>query len=98
MRLVAFGSSRFARNDSLTGGNADLFMNAVNWLLKRQQLLGIAATAPQEFNLNLDAFQRRGIFITMVVGIPAASPHVAFHLFYRNHDFYPGRGPQKDPC
>ena len=83
MRLVAFGSSRFARNDSLTGGNADLFMNAVNWLLKRQQLLGIAAKAPQEFNLNLDAFQRRGIFITMVVGIPAAVAAIGFVVWVR---------------
>lgn len=83
MRLVVFGSSRFARNDSLTGGNADLFMNAVNWLLKRQQLLGIAAKAPQEFSLNLDAFQRRGIFITMVVGIPAAVAAIGFVVWVR---------------
>jgi ABC-type uncharacterized transport system involved in gliding motility auxiliary subunit len=83
MRLVVLGSSRFARNDSLAGGNADLFMNAVNWLLKRQQLLGIAAKTPQEFTLTLDAFQRRGIFLTMVLGIPAAVAVVGFVVWVR---------------
>lgn len=83
MRLVVFGSSRFARNDALAGGNADLFMNALNWLLKRQQLLGIAAKTPQEFNLTLNAFQRRGIFLTMVVGIPAAIAGIGFVVWVR---------------
>ncbi|NUN92981.1 MAG: GldG family protein [Verrucomicrobiae bacterium] len=83
MRLVVFGSSRFIRNDALAGGNADLFMNALNWLLKRQQLLGIAAKTPQEFNLTLNAFQRRGIFLTMVVGIPAAVAGIGFVVWVR---------------
>ncbi|MCC7519588.1 MAG: GldG family protein [Verrucomicrobiae bacterium] len=83
MRLAVFGSSRFVRNDALAGGNADLFMNAVNWLLKRQQLLGIAPKTPQEFSLVLDAFQRRGIFLTMVVGIPAAVAVIGFVVWIR---------------
>ncbi len=69
-RMVVFGSSEFIRNGQLRGGNVDLFMNALNWLLQRQQLVGIAPKMPAEFSLLLDVFQRRAIFATEVVIVP----------------------------
>lgn len=78
MRMVIFGSSTFVQNGQLTGGNMDLFMNALNWLIKRQQLLGIAAKMPQEFSLTLGAAELRGVFIMEVFGIPLAVAAIGF--------------------
>jgi ABC-type uncharacterized transport system involved in gliding motility auxiliary subunit len=83
MRIVVFGSSSFVKNQNLRGGNMDLFMNSVNWLIKRQQLLGIAPKTPQEFSLSLDVFQRRGILLTEVVGIPFAIGVVGVAVWLR---------------
>ncbi len=81
MRMVVFGSSGFIRNGGLKGGNVDFFMNALNWLLKRQQLMGIAAKTPQEFSLALDVFQMRGIFLTEVVAIPLVMAVIGFFVW-----------------
>ena len=45
-RLVIVGDSDFVSNGALesgVGGNADLFLNAVNWLLERPSLLALSA-------------------------------------------------------
>ncbi len=81
MRMVVFGSSGFIRNGSLSGGNVDLFLNAMNWLLKRQQLIGIASKTPQEFSLNLDPSQRKGIMITEVFLIPFGVAVLGFFVW-----------------
>lgn len=78
MRMVVFGSSGFIRNSGLSGGNVDLFMNSLNWLLKRQQLIGIAPKTPQEFTLALNAYQMRALFLTEVVAIPLAVAAIGF--------------------
>jgi ABC-type uncharacterized transport system involved in gliding motility auxiliary subunit len=70
MRMVVIGSSRFIRNGGLMGSNMDLFMNCLNWLLRRQELIGIAPKIPQEFTYRLNAFQVRSIFVTEVIVIP----------------------------
>lgn len=72
MRMVVIGSSGFVRNGNLKGGNVDFFMNSLNWLVKRQQLIGIAAKTPEEFALSLDVFQKRGVFFVEVILIPLA--------------------------
>ncbi|MDD2706429.1 MAG: GldG family protein [Verrucomicrobiae bacterium] len=71
MRMVVFGSSSFIDNQYCgASGNMDLFLNSVNWLLKRQQLIGIAPKAPKEFSLVLSPFQLRAIGSTEILLIP----------------------------
>lgn len=70
MRLVVFGSSAFIRNGSLKGGNEDLFMGALNWLVKRQQLMGIAAKKPDEFGISLSPSQADALYLLVIVGFP----------------------------
>ncbi len=70
MRFVVFGCSNFIRNGYLSGGNLDLFMNALNWLLKREQAIGIAPKTPKEFSISLNVFQKRSIVMTEIVLIP----------------------------
>ncbi len=69
-RLVVVGDSDFAANGGLMGANADLFLNSVNWLLGRTELLALAPKTFEELRLVMDARQLRCLFWTVVVGLP----------------------------
>lgn len=74
-RLVVLGDSYFVSNGALSsgvGGNVDLFMSALNWLVEREALMGIAPKAPGMLQLEMNQTQKRVAFL-VIVGIPAAS-------------------------
>jgi len=62
-RLVVFGDSAFASNGGLMGANADLFLNAANWLLERGDLLAISPRAIEDLRFVLTARQLRCLFV-----------------------------------
>ena len=66
-RLVVVGDSDFASNGGLMGANADLFLNSVNWLLDRGELLSMAPRALEETRLVMDARHLRNLFWTVGV-------------------------------
>jgi hypothetical protein len=47
-RLVVVGDSDFASNGGLMGANADFFLNSVNWLLDRDELLALSPKTFEE--------------------------------------------------
>ena len=69
-RLVIVGDSDFVSNGGLMGANADLFLNAVNWLLAREELLALAPRSFEELRLVMDARQLRAFFWIVVVALP----------------------------
>jgi ABC-type transport system involved in cytochrome c biogenesis permease component len=71
-RLVVIGDATFASNGGLMGANADLFLNAVNWLLDREDLLALAPKTFEELRLVMDAAQLRRLFALAVLGLPGA--------------------------
>ena len=71
-RLVVFGDSDFASNGALTGGNPDLFLSAMNWLLEREELMAIDAKPVEMYRLVLSERQMWAIFWLAVAGLPAA--------------------------
>ncbi len=71
-RMIVAGSSGFADNSSLTGGNLDFFMSALNWLLKRDQMLAVGPKTPQEFRLDMTLQQLRAVYALVIVGLPLA--------------------------
>lgn len=72
-RLVVFGDSDFLCNDKMVGGNEDLFMSAVNWLLEREELIAIASKPIEEVKLSFSRKQLRSLAWINVAGIPAAA-------------------------
>ncbi len=70
VRMVVVGDSDFAANGGLVGGNADFFMSALNWLLEREQLMGIAAKPFEEARLLMSAAQLRALSWGLVAGLP----------------------------
>jgi ABC-type uncharacterized transport system involved in gliding motility auxiliary subunit len=72
-RLAIFGESVFVSNEALqhgVGGNADLFMNAVNWLLERESLIAVSPRDPDILSLALSRSQLRMAYFIIVLGIP----------------------------
>jgi len=69
-RLVVVGTSRFVDNSSLGGGNLDFFMNAVNWLLQREQLMAVSPKVPDEFRLDMSPSQQHAVYMLVVGGLP----------------------------
>lgn len=70
-RLVVIGNSAFVLNAYIANaGNPNLALNAVNWLIKREQALGIAPRTPEQVNLFLDATQMRNVVLISLVGLP----------------------------
>ena len=61
-RLVVLGDSDFASNRQLDNvGNPTLLANSFNWLVERQNLLGIGPKKPEQVRLNLTSGQLSAI-------------------------------------
>jgi ABC-type uncharacterized transport system involved in gliding motility auxiliary subunit len=70
-RMVVMGDSDFASNGAMVGGNADLFMSALNWLLDRDATMSIAPKPIEEVKLGLSLRQFRTLGWITLGGIPA---------------------------
>ena len=69
-RMVVFGDSDFVSNGALAGGDQDLFMSALNWLLDREVLMAIAPKPIEEIKLSLTRKQLNKLFWINIAGIP----------------------------
>jgi ABC-type uncharacterized transport system involved in gliding motility auxiliary subunit len=69
-RLVVIGDTDFLSNGALSGGNTDLFLNSLNWLLEREQLMAIAPKPLEDLRLVISQEQVRRVFWTVVVILP----------------------------
>ena len=71
-RVVVVGDSDFVGNDMIGfQGNADLFMNMVNWAAQQENLIAIRPKDPQDRRITLTEGQRAGIFWLSIVIIPS---------------------------
>jgi ABC-type uncharacterized transport system involved in gliding motility auxiliary subunit len=71
-RVVVVGTSRFVDNSDLAGGNLDFFMNSLNWLLQREQLVAVSPKTPEEFRLDMSPHQQMAVYILVMGGMPLA--------------------------
>jgi hypothetical protein len=71
-RMVVVGTSRFVDNSDLAGGNLDFFMNALNWLLQREQLVAVGPKTPEEFRLAMSPNQQMAVYVLVMGGMPLA--------------------------
>jgi len=75
MRLVVIGDADFITNREISqGGNRDLFLNGVNWLLNREFLVLVGTKTIVEMKrLELDKFQLSMITLLVMGVVPALS-------------------------
>ncbi|MFT5240970.1 MAG: hypothetical protein ACI9X0_001947 [Kiritimatiellia bacterium] len=85
-RLVVIGDTDFASNIALQsagGGNADLFMNSINWLLQRDTLMAIAPKRLLNVRLQMDQKQIKVAYLVIAVLIPLLVAFVGLLIWVR---------------
>ncbi len=83
-RLVVFGNSAFVANAQLANaGNVNLGLNAINWLAKQEQAMGIAPRSPEQVQLFLSAKQMRTIFLISLIGLPGLAIALGVAVWWR---------------
>jgi ABC-type uncharacterized transport system involved in gliding motility auxiliary subunit len=83
-RLVVFGNSAFLTNAQIANaGNVNLGQNAINWLARQEQALGIAPRSPEQVQLFLSAAQMRNVFLISLVGLPVLAIVLGVAVWWR---------------
>ena len=78
-------NSTFIHDDALTQGQQGLdFVSAsINWLLSREQLIGIAPKIPQTLTFTLDEHALRSLRWIILVLIPLVPALLGFGVWWR---------------
>jgi ABC-type uncharacterized transport system involved in gliding motility auxiliary subunit len=83
-RLVVIGDSDFVSNEAiLQFGNMDLILNAVNWLVKREELVGPRPERRKYAYQSLTPAHARLLFVLTVVIMPGLGFFLAVLMFVR---------------
>jgi ABC-type uncharacterized transport system involved in gliding motility auxiliary subunit len=83
-RLVAVGNSLFLANNQLeNAGNLNLGLNAVNWLVRREEALGIAPRQPEQVQLVLSQQQMTAVWVLSIVVLPLAAIALGVTVWWR---------------
>ncbi|MEI8340925.1 MAG: GldG family protein [Verrucomicrobiota bacterium] len=69
-RMIVVANAEFFNNDQLTQPNVDFTMSSLNWLLSREELIGISPKSTELFSLNLTEAQLSRIFWIVLGLIP----------------------------
>jgi ABC-type uncharacterized transport system involved in gliding motility auxiliary subunit len=70
-RVVAVGTSQFARNVALgRGGNRDLTLNMLSWLTSDEDLISIRPVSAGSTPIELSQANVVGLLLGLVIGIP----------------------------
>jgi ABC-type uncharacterized transport system involved in gliding motility auxiliary subunit len=71
-RLVLVGDADFASNAAArSGGNVNLFVNAINWLSAQENLIAIRPREAGDSRLTITALQARAVWWLSVLVVPA---------------------------
>ena len=82
-RLVVVGNSEFVSDGVVTEPNLDFGLNALNWMLDRGHLTGIAPKTVRAFSLNLTDLETGRIALYTLVLIPAAAALAGIIVWWR---------------
>lgn len=69
-RLIVMGNASFLLTDVITEADMDFVLSGVNWLLSREQLIGIAPKPVRNLALNLTQAQIGSIALWVMLAIP----------------------------
>jgi len=83
LRVVAIGSAAAFANQNLSPLEVDFMVNALQWVLGRQEALGISPKAPMDFAVALDDGQQRNIVLAVFLGIPLLTAAAGVFVWWR---------------
>lgn len=81
-KIIVVGSAQFAANSSLSH-NYDFMLNSLNWLLSRDQMIGIAPKPIEQFSLNLSANQLNTLVIIILLGLPGVIAVIGLMVWFK---------------
>lgn len=82
-RLVVVGNSRCVADGERWDTNATFFLNSVNWLLERKDLIGIPPKPSRSYKLELTPRQFLIVAWGSVVGLPLFVAFVGVVVWWR---------------
>ena len=82
-RLVVVGSSAFLSNDNITEADLDFVLNGLNWLLDREEIMGIAPKPAHNLSLNLTESQLHVMALLVMVAIPGCAGLVGIFVWFK---------------
>jgi ABC-type uncharacterized transport system involved in gliding motility auxiliary subunit len=83
MKIAVFGDSDFAVNYGLAqAGNTDLFLNTINWLAEKKEMISIGPKPVRFVNLSVSSAGMKMIFWLAVIGLPALSIILGTAIWY----------------
>lgn len=82
-RLIVVGSAHFIENDVMGEVSANFFLSSLNWLLQREQLIGIPPKEVKTFTLNLPDAQVQELFMITVFAVPAGVAFLGILVWWR---------------
>ncbi len=82
-RMIVNGNARFIRADALGDANANFFIGSLNWLLAREQLIGIAPKEVKKYTLNLPQDQEQTIFWVSILAVPGFFALIGVLVWWR---------------
>lgn len=84
LRLVVFGTSAFANNYwARYGGNLDLFLNAVSWVLEDESLISIRTKDEEPGRIEMTQNQSTIIGLLTIIVIPLLTATAGIVIWYR---------------
>jgi hypothetical protein len=84
LRIIVVGDSDFPSNGQMvTLGNSDFFMNAVNWLVEREEMIGISPKVPEYVKLTLTEKQMKTSVLFSLVGLPVLCIILGVFVWWR---------------
>jgi len=83
LRVVIFGDVDFISNSGLSGGNGDLFMNSLNWILERDELMALSAKPVKSIKLMMTQHQLNMLFVVVVLGVPTVTTLAGVFMWWR---------------
>jgi ABC-type uncharacterized transport system involved in gliding motility auxiliary subunit len=78
-RLVVVGSAHFLENDTADQVAQNFFINAVDWLVKKDAVLDISPKRPQQYGVTLSPMSQRTVTWTSLIFVPGLA--LALGLF-----------------
>lgn len=82
-RFVVVGNSEFVADGVMTEVNLDFVLNALNWLLDRGHLVGIAPKESRAFSLNLTDIETGRLAVYVMFVIPGCAALAGLVVWWR---------------
>ncbi len=84
-RLVVYGDSDFVMNLYVggPGGNADLFLNTVSWMVGDEDLVAVRPKDPTNRQIQMTPRDTRILFLFSVLALPLATLVLGISIWYR---------------